>query len=85
MLRLVPSGAEPRMHAASRHLLNRGDHLRVLAWVTEGDWTHQCPERNRFSLAGESRQDTPRVTRRLICGAREGFIVISAIEGIEAE
>ena len=85
MLRLVPSGAEPCMHAASRHLLHRGDHLRVLAWVTEGHWAHQRPKRNRSGLTGESRQNTPGVACCLVCGAREGFIVISAIEGIEAE
>ena len=85
MLRFMPSGAEPRMHAASRHLLHCGDHLRVLTWITEGHRAHQCPKRNRSGLTGESRQDTPRVTRRLIGGTWEGFIVIGAIEGVEAE
>ena len=85
MLRLVPASTKACVHAPSCHLLHGGDDLRVLAWVSEGHWAHQRAECDARSLARDSREDTPRIARRLICGTWEGFIVIGAIEGIKAE
>ena len=85
MLRLVPARTKACVHAAPRHLLHGGDDLRVLTWVSEGHWAHQRAECDARRLTRNAREDTPRITRRLICRTWERFIVIRAIEGIKAE
>lgn len=85
MFRLMPTGAESCVHATPRHLLHRGDNLRVLAGKTECHGAHQRSKCDRSRLAGESGQHAPRVARRLILRTWEGFIVVGAIEGVETE